>query len=174
MTRTKISLEYFGMEGEGATVKEAKLDAGSKIEALVRESGTPTLVGPCNGHCAIMWRDKYGWAYSLLPDAGKEPSSLCAHHEANRDECYDSAASHLAQCYCDCDEVMTVADVPAFVTSRRGRMEQVSYNRWQRAARHAQRLGLDSNQVHAWACQHETEFTNKKSTGEVLEVLAVA
>jgi hypothetical protein len=35
---TRISLTYFGMSGEGATVREAKADAGRKLEALVKHA----------------------------------------------------------------------------------------------------------------------------------------
>lgn len=97
---TKISLDYFGMPGEGATVKEAKADAGRKIERLVDESGNGLRVVAFRSSHAVVWRSKHGWSYALLshgddkrPKSGSEYG--CSSFDTV-DEATISAARHIA------------------------------------------------------------------------------
>ena len=43
MTKT-VRITYYGMEGEGSTLKEAKQDAGRKLEAAIRASSDPICI----------------------------------------------------------------------------------------------------------------------------------
>lgn len=58
-----ITLDYYGMTGTGHTVKEAKLDAGRKIEAALEGDYSPLLV-QWRGTTAVFSRNpKSGWGY---------------------------------------------------------------------------------------------------------------
>ena len=90
---TTIKIEYFGMPGEGPTVKEAKLDAGRKIEAALNGSYAPTFLtfGEYN---ALVWREPTGWGYRLLPSKEDTLYASCAD---SQDEAIRRAKRHLAQ-----------------------------------------------------------------------------
>lgn len=161
-----VRIEYFGMDGEGRNVTEAKKDAGRKLEQFVRQAGMPKFL--CYRSATIvMWRGKEDWLYGFLRDGD---ISGWSYHPGGYDECRMAAAHHLAQNECDQDEIITESDVPEFVTDRHDRRELVRYMMWQRAARFAQRvLELESNDVHAWACEHEREFEGIRSDEYVAE-----
>lgn len=63
---TKISLEYFGMPGVGATVKEAKLDAGRKIEEALSRDYTPLYIEWRGTICLFFCDPKYGYGYRFI------------------------------------------------------------------------------------------------------------
>lgn len=68
---TTITLKYFGMPGEGATVKEAKADAGRKIEDYLTNGPRPHLIGhPKMPERVLVWREENGWMYHFLPVTG--------------------------------------------------------------------------------------------------------
>jgi len=59
----QITIEYYGMTGQGATVKEAKQDAGRRISEALDGDYTPLLV-TWRGTTAVMSRSpKSGWGY---------------------------------------------------------------------------------------------------------------
>lgn len=98
---TRIRLDYCGMAGEGATVREAKADAARKLTALVQdlESG-PRLVrfGAC---ASLIYRDARGWVTVLLDSEGSaKPSGPIygsSHGHESLDDALVSAARHVAQ-----------------------------------------------------------------------------
>ena len=90
---TTIKIEYFGMPGEGPTVKEAKLDAGRKIEAALHGSYAPTFL-TFGDYTALVWREPTGWGYRLLSE---KDNTLYASCNDSRDEAMRRAKRHLAQ-----------------------------------------------------------------------------
>ena len=67
----KVSIEYFGMEGEGETVTKAKQDAGRKIEQAVCGSYAPYLIDlseEIEGFVPMLiWREpRNGWGSAWL------------------------------------------------------------------------------------------------------------
>lgn len=170
---TTVRLTYFGMDGEGRTMKDAKLDAGSKIESLVREVCTPKTLRVGNT-TAIIWRDAWGWGYGFLNDQQGEGDCICSHHSATLEECQRACREHLAQNVLDQDEYTTVESLPEWLTDKTSRREVCTYFEWQRAARYAQSLGLNPNAVHAWACEHQHEFRGITTTEYQARVLAMA
>ena len=68
---TQINLTYFGATGTGPTVKEAKQDAGRKLENVMNESAAPILIGSLSRpYSAILFFEpQFGWSYkTLTPD----------------------------------------------------------------------------------------------------------
>src|SRR4051812_8930266 len=95
---TKINLEYFGMPGTGSTVKEARLDAGRRIESFIAESGAPTLLNH-RGHLLVISRDRFGWGYRFLETerlAIRTSASHCSCGMEGFDACLLAAVRHLA------------------------------------------------------------------------------
>ncbi len=97
---TKMSLEYFGMPGCGATVKEAKLDAGRKIEAALTGTYQPSIIN-WRGRTAIVYRDATnGWCYGTMDTTEGVKQSYSTCHPSNNDDRLGvelSARKHLAQ-----------------------------------------------------------------------------
>lgn len=62
-----IRIDYYGVEGAGKTVKEAKLDAGRKIETMLKGDYVPEVIA-FRGFVALLWREPYGWFSKLLTD----------------------------------------------------------------------------------------------------------
>jgi hypothetical protein len=161
-TRTQYAKVY-GMEGSGPTASAARKDAIARIERATKGSRTPEILA-YDGNAMLLYRDLDVWRYAPIYDQGEfRTSPIGGSFYDTREECYDRAACHLAQNAQQLYEWWTVEDVPEFVTSEEDRRFLVGYARWQRAARHAQKMGLDSQAVHAWACEHERDeqFTRR-------------
>src|SRR6478609_1422907 len=63
---TKINMEYCGMPGAGATVREAKQDAARKIESALSGTYTPRLIRH-GDYSAFIWREPMGgWHYKIV------------------------------------------------------------------------------------------------------------
>jgi hypothetical protein len=96
---TKINLEYFGMPGSGATVKEAKADAGRRIEAAFDGSYAPFMLSH-RGKMLVASRDpKSGWGYRIFDADELKPYTSADHCSCmikSRDECLLAAVRHLA------------------------------------------------------------------------------
>lgn len=95
---TTINLEYFGMPGSGATVKEAKVDAGTKLERFVTEDATPVLLAH-RGYLLCISRSRWGWGYRFWQFAEMKPrtdADLCSCGFASRDSAVLAAVRHLA------------------------------------------------------------------------------
>jgi hypothetical protein len=63
-----ITIKYYGIEGTGKNVTEAKRDAGSRIEKMLGGDYTPFLIRH-GGYVALLTREPaYGWGYRLIND----------------------------------------------------------------------------------------------------------
>src|SRR6185369_7999452 len=93
---TKITLEYFGMPGQGATVKEAKAAAGAAIERALKGDYAPVFV-QWRGTRSILSRDPWGWGYRFIhTDAPVQTVSHCTSGYQDRDECLQAMLNHIA------------------------------------------------------------------------------
>ncbi len=94
-----IRITYYGMDGEGATVKDAKLDAGRKIEQALSGAYNPKLL-VLEGHAILLARSPQGYGYSIVTDGEKslKPGMVWAtsnFQDESEAEAY--ARYHLAQ-----------------------------------------------------------------------------
>jgi hypothetical protein len=62
--KQQVTINYYGMQGTGDTLKEAKLDAGSKIEAAMKDDYRPVYIG-VPGANIIVYRSQYGWCHLI-------------------------------------------------------------------------------------------------------------
>ena len=93
---TKINLEYFGMPGSGATVKEAKLDAGRRIEEALDGDYTPSLIH-WRQFTVLLARDpKYGWGYRISHPGEIQERMYLNSRDGDRDECLKVLVMHIA------------------------------------------------------------------------------
>ena len=52
----KVTITYFGMEGQGKNITEAKRDAGARIEKVMQANYTPRVVG-YGGEAYLIWQE---------------------------------------------------------------------------------------------------------------------
>lgn len=160
---TRIALTYFGMDGQGATVKDAKADAGRKIESLLDDmSRAPHLyIMQADGWSALVTRSAHGWGYRIIAGPSEPLKSGPIYMDANSgesDEALRSCARHLLQAAW----VHDIADDAAWVAAHQERLpiacrradlraELVSYFGWQRDYRRLRESGLSDAEAHAAA-----------------------
>lgn len=141
----KVRITYYGIEGEGVTLKEARADAARNIEVALEGSYTPKLLEFGN-HQALVWREPVGWGYRLLngADTCLYPSVFHAKQEGAERQ----ARYHLAQSGWE-----PANDGPALAyVHRDDRATLATWIAWQRRYAHARAEGLSDVEAHRKAC----------------------
>lgn len=148
-----VRIEYYGMEGEGRTLTEAKKDAGRKIQAALGGYYTPELL-TWRGETALIYREPNGWRYSLLLSGGKlidRPYGISSNGpHASKKEALQSAGFSLAQNGwqpADGTEIL-----PDFLDES-NRREMRSWATFQLRCIRAKNAGItSSNEIHDYGC----------------------
>lgn len=153
---TRISLTYYGVDGAGRTVTEAKRDAGRRIEKIVAHL-YPAIFS-YRGHSVVIYRTTDGYSYSLI-----HPESSGAIHSSS--SCGDDRHESMA---CAISHLLSITrregemDVPEWAASyldvRSLHSEWACSDAFQRAYRAAEASGLADHNAHRWACEHRHEF----------------
>src|ERR1035441_9311398 len=148
---TRIQIEYCGMSGAGATVKEAKQDAARKIEAALSNDYTP-LVLVHGGNIVVIWDTPNNGLNSSYLHDGKL-SGVCMH--PSNETITGATDSHrlgLAQLAANVES----NEVPSIISGdKRLVREYASWLGFQRAYRKGN--GNDCAK-HQWASEHGREF----------------
>lgn len=158
---TKINLEYFGMPGSGATVTEAKQDAGRKIESLLQDLGMPLLLHH-KGAVAILTRDTYGWGYRLFDVSTLKAYQYAGHCSGgfdSREECLKAAVHHLAQNMRrigekDAEIFDALPERDRALARREFAIEAERDDLFQTRYREALARGMENGDAHDYACQN--------------------
>jgi hypothetical protein len=98
---SRIKLDYYGFEGAGRTVKEAKADAGAKIRAALSGDFSPWSALTHDGQWGvIVWREPAnGWAHRLITPGGHgDRGGSYGRPDRTREEAIRDAVKHLASC----------------------------------------------------------------------------
>lgn len=166
---TTINITYFGMDGTGRTVTEAKKDAGAKIERALTGSYEPTLLSS-RGFIVLVYRDPDGWRSAIIADeTGVRERVSHSSGRADREEALGEAFANLAQLSWDgqeehppCLEVMT-GKIRAGHETRRILADFVTWRGFQLAYRAAKKDQPNAGDCawHRWACEHGSEFAFK-------------
>jgi hypothetical protein len=101
----QVTVTYYGVEGTGRTVTEAKQDAGRKIEHSLSGSYTPRIIGNPAEVAVLIYREALtGWVYRLIgpviqPDLTSDSCTPIYGYNATptREACERDARRHLAQ-----------------------------------------------------------------------------
>lgn len=136
---TTHHLTYFGMEGSGPTVREAKADAGRKIEAALSGRYVPFLIRH-GAYLAIIWREPtcgaLGYAYKVC-DADTGTGSVEGYSSGwTQEEVRGVCAKHLAQLSgstTGLEQFLSAADI----------RDAAAYSAWQMRYASARREGQD-------------------------------
>lgn len=144
-----VRISYYGVDGEGRNVTEAKKDAGRKIEAALAGHYTPELL--CHrGFAILVYREPSGWCSRLVadPERGVVDGKVWGTNNGSYDEAKRAALSHLA------DLGWTAADglePPSFLTDRRLIADYRTKAEFQLRYQRARALGLKDQDAHSFA-----------------------
>lgn len=94
---TNIALTYFGMPGNGATIKEAKQDAGRKIEAALTGHYFPHIIRHGGLTTLIIRTPTDGWSYRLIDTKDEGTIYNSSGHNEDRNETIRAAYHNMAQ-----------------------------------------------------------------------------
>ena len=159
MSKT-VTIQYCGMQADGATVKEAKQNAARKLEAAISGDYTPKIITTPGGkYTAILWREPEWYCYSVLDndkrrEAGRE-SLMYGSSSGYKTmaDCETSARNHLAQ---NLINTATGEDGQAVLLSADDRADHRRYVEWQYLYKAWKAQGLGDNEAHDSACQYKT------------------
>jgi hypothetical protein len=146
-----INLTYYGMEGTGRTLTEAKKDAGAKIERALSGDYSPRIIRR-KGYAALVYREPSGWHYCCLANEhglvrDDLPGSMYCGTLA---DAIDSATFHVAQNAWDGEEGEAF-DALAKGLSRERKSELHTWSLWQLRWRHAVKHGFSREEAWQWA-----------------------
>jgi hypothetical protein len=152
MSKT-IRITYYGMDGEGATVREAKAAAGNKLEQLVKDVESGPQIYSFSDRLAIVARTRHSWGYRLVEN--NKPMGGGAYGFESFADAQRSALSHMADLAWSHD----IGDDRAFAAEaikcleaanrERGRaIDDLVYRwQWQRRWKAARDRGFDDNEA---------------------------
>lgn len=138
---TTVRIDYFGVEGEGRNVTEAKRNAGHKIEQAMRGSYVPRVL-VAGDDAVVIFRTPQHWEYGFIRDG-----NLCSIQGASedRDDVERAARRHLGANATDWRTCLTVADVHPIVVEPADRREILVRCDWQRKYHAWRELGMEDN-----------------------------
>lgn len=159
---TKIHLTYFGMDGEGATVKEAKADAGKKIERAMAGMWMPKLLRLNNSMgqevTVLLYRTPWDWHYTFIDErTGWLTYSVAGF--SDEEECERSATRHAAK-----NLIRPQGDdehIAKQIKDQRDRQDFLEYAAWQHGYRQAHSEGLSDNECRIRASQAEEKMRSR-------------
>lgn len=153
-----ITLDYYGMEGTGRTLTEAKKEAGAKIKAALTGRYSPEVL-TLNGQAYLIWREPNGWhSRSLTDSQGIRAGEVYGSSgESDYAECVKGAWLQLGMnAWHGPEDNAIVLDA---MPDKRIRGELQSWIGFQLAYRHKRAMGdTPDNELHRWACDHASEF----------------
>lgn len=145
-----VRIEYYGMDGEGKNVTEAKRDAGRKIERALSGSYSPEIV-TWRTETALVYREPDGWVYSIIrSDDRIRAGAVHGCREGTKDEAIRRARYSIAQ---NGWEPSDGTEAPDFVTDARDRSELATWYTFQLRCIRAKAAGITNNQeIHDYGC----------------------
>jgi hypothetical protein len=158
----RIHMTYCGMDGEGATVAQAKQDAAHKIERLIADLQDAPAIVVVENFAKMVFRTSHGWASCIIATANdtntgahvSERQVGLSYGGETREAEILAAAKHCADMAWSIDrpaeEDATLARfwLKPYVNARdldREAREMVSRWQWHRRYRDARNAGFDDD-----------------------------
>ena len=93
----QVTIQYYGMDGTGRTVTEAKRDAGTKIERALTGHYTPAFIR-AGDLLGFIWREPGGYYYKIIrPDSEAGSAYGCGMAQGSTErETVHACARHMA------------------------------------------------------------------------------
>jgi len=131
----KVQITYYGMDGEGKNLTEAKKDAGSKIEKALHGYYTPRILRHGDQMALVAREPLSGWGYRLIYADTEGPVYLSM-SRGTAEEVIHSAYHHMAQNAGHYNGIESKL-------SDRERKDLDSYFKWQSDYKEARSKGYD-------------------------------
>ena len=144
-----VRIEYYGMEGEGRTLTEAKRDAGAKIERAMTGSYTPKFI-QAHSKAVLIHREPDGWYYSPINNLDATERLCTVGTYDTQKEAERGARQHLAQLIFTLDG----PDGSEVIQNKANLAEHKSWTEYQHLYRAWRDMGIDENLAHEKACRH--------------------
>lgn len=147
-----ITMTYYGVEGRGRNITEAKRDAGSKIEKAIEGTYEPLilrfhdLVGICSRH------PLHGWDYTIVyPDSQMDKQghirSCFAGSYDTRAEAEQGLRRHIAQNVFNPRDPNSAQETASFILDERDRKDHLSWCEWHYKIQVLRTRGYDDRQI---------------------------
>lgn len=149
----QVTIQYFGFEGTGRTMKDAKLNAGNKILMLHEGSFEPVLV-TWRGETALIYRTLTGYESKILQHDGAPlhmPLGCEMHSEGTRKAVIKSVQQHIVQLGWRFEDPIDL--FPDWFTDANDRKEAIRYRQWQLDFRKFRAEGMSENEAHLAASE---------------------
>ena len=150
---TAIRITYYGMDGEGATLKEAKADAARKVERALEGSYTPEMIR-FDDWAVLLWREPFGWHYKLI--GGVCAGNLYGCTRGDHDEVREYAIYHLVSATYNPHDDASVERALAYLGTH-GTLAHIANLktdvRFQRAYRQLRDAGVPESDCHRQVCE---------------------
>lgn len=146
-----ITLDYYGVKGEGRTITDAKKNAGEKIRDMLAGRYDPTIL-TYRGQSVVVFRTPAGWDSRTIHHTGDgygQEKVLANGHYKDEKEAIRKAKSHLAQQTWKHEDGKKV---PEFIKEV-GEIDD--YLRWiefQMRYKAARDKGLSDHEAHMYGC----------------------
>ena len=139
-----VRITYYGMEGEGKNVTEAKRDAARKVEAALEGDYSPEIIGDLTRYAVLLWREpRYGWGFRTIT-ATTTGRLYGSSHGSSRMEVEKYARRHVADLLQDVTYILE--------KDREGIRDWHSKQEFQRKYQEARNEGHSDHEAHAIAC----------------------
>jgi hypothetical protein len=150
----QVNITYYGMEGTGRNVTDAKRDAGAKIERALSGDYTPDLVS-YRGQAILIYRTPGGWNSCVLSDSAGLRNGPCYGTtypgSYSREDVIREAREHLAQLTWTPEDGLIP---PPFLKDRRSLSDYKTWAEFQLRYREARTRGMDDNDAHSFAARN--------------------
>lgn len=152
-----VKIQYFGVEGSGRNVTEAKRDAGKQIERALSGDYSPIIL-EYRGNAILVWRDPMsGWRSGIIFDNGEFRDhrrvswSYCHSTKSTDDARADAIASaqdRLAQLGWRPEDA---TNPPEFLKTRQQIADYRYWAEFQLRYSQAKAAGMPDNDAHDYA-----------------------
>lgn len=168
-----VRVDYYGMEGQGKNVTEAKRDAGGKIAKALDGDYKPVIL-QSRGWAIMLYREpRYGWTSATIMDSGEWRANHGGSSYGSGDyhETLCASLSHLAQmtwdgkeeyppCLKECVELDKLRRSDRDTMGRRLLADFKSWRCFQLAYKSAHAQSLPEGERHQWACWNAHKFAD--------------
>lgn len=145
-----IKVDYFGFEGSGPTVKEAKADAAKKLMAFIKDAEHGPRFLKIEDYLIVTYRTYGTWAYRLFyPGCGTGAECIGM---ATQEQAEKQGRHHAAQMASTIENVRT-----DFLIDPQQQQELIDYFAWQKRYREAREEGYCDNDAHRIASGYSPE-----------------
>ena len=145
----KVRITYYGMDGAGRNLTEAKQDAGRKIEASLAGDYNPVLLS-CRSYQVLIYREPGGWCFLTVATPNNGPKNETLYGCPNYKDRYTAlrdARTHLAQIAWQPED----GELPPIKLDRSQTREFSSWATFQLRYQDGITAGLSQHDAHAYA-----------------------